>query len=115
MRGYRKRSVWRAIFLSSIIALEGPAYGAKARESSSGALVQAGSFSPRCAALPHLHSLIRAAVIITLESSSCDFLARYCSYACRELLHRKQLSTSFERRYILGNPSAVGGGLADHI
>ena len=54
MNSYRKRISWKAVFLLSITALEGLAIGAKAPEASSGALVQAGSFSQRCASVLHL-------------------------------------------------------------
>ena len=71
MRGYRKRSLCRAILLLSITALEGLAFGAKPREASSGALVQAGSFSPKCAANPHLLILMRLVAILILEDLYC--------------------------------------------
>ena len=71
MRGYRKRSLWRAILILSITALQGLAFGAKAREASSGALVQAGSFSPKCAANPHLPILMPLIATVILAKLSC--------------------------------------------
>ena len=108
MRGYRKRSLWKVILLLSITALEGLAFGAKAREASSGALVQAGAFSPKCAANPHPLVLMRLYAIVILET-----IYRIApgtligSYAYREVPYRKVLSAPLEPRNLLVDPFKV--------